>query len=174
MLTSLITANSQSVWKSFQQMTNVYYDMEAAETGIGLIGTNFTLRVSQDYSLDGDLQVWCGTVENYTAGQNLTLYAILSASVNTGTKTFEASLAAVTSGDGQSILTKAFGTAVSSGALSPNSTVNGPYLATFVFDSAAKLDNLENGDFFALKIAQSASSGTSGTVNILGLNLVCS
>ena len=166
MLTSLIKANPASIWKSWRMYPTNYNDLDDNDFGTSVAGTNFNVAGTSDYTSNGDFNTWIGTLFNYTDGQSVTVRALLFNSITTGTKTFEASLAAITPGDAQSVLTKSFGTAVSSGALAPNSTANGLYLATFVFDTAAKLNDLANGDFFALKIAQTANTGTHGTTYI--------
>jgi SOS-response transcriptional repressor LexA len=43
-----------------------------------------------------------------------------------------------------------------------------------VFDTAAKLDNLDDGDLLFVKVSQSASSGTHGVANLVGADIFCS
>jgi hypothetical protein len=172
MLGSLInTSPDASVWKPFYRRYSIKGDCENVGSGITVaVGTNFSPNVLP-YSADSESHYFQCVVRNYLAGQKLTLRAYFYCTVTTGDKTWAANFAAITVGDAQSVLTKAFGTTVTSAATPPNATLNGLYSVDFVFDTSGKLNSLENGDFLMIRLAQSAHTGTDGIAYIMGLEL---
>lgn len=174
MLGSLIKANPATAWKSFYRKFDIRTDTENIGSAFTFVaGSNFSPNVTT-YVTDFESHTLQCIVRNYTDGQTLTLRCDFFCTVNTGTKTWTASLAAITAGDAQSVLTKTFGTGVVSAATAPNATVNALYTVDFVFDTAAKLNNLENGDLLVVKLVQTASSGTHGTAYLVNAEIFCS
>lgn len=169
MLTSLLAAGNQQDFRSCHIELNWG---DSQDAGTFLSGTNFNLNGNTGYpNTDGSNLNYQCVLSNYTSGNPLTLRMLLSCTVNTGTKTWTAKLAAMSPGDAQSVLTKTFGTGVVSAATAPNSTARGLYEVLFVFDTAAKLDNAADGDLLEISITQTAHTGTSGTATPIGLEL---
>jgi hypothetical protein len=127
-------------------------------------GTNFPVS-SIAFSVNDQRCFWQGDARNYL-GQDLTADIYWVSSSTTSNITWEVSLAAIAGAAAQSVLTKALGTAASSGAVAPNGTANG-LVVTSVALTGAALNSLANGDKFWLRLRRSAGSITGRVLGVV-------